>query len=96
MSQKNQDRPMTPEERALWRCYRPDVQDMRIMDDVFMQSFFQGQKHFVQEVVRTIVDNDELVVVRMSTQFNRVGTDPVKNSLTKRIGAFSDGLAVCQ
>ncbi len=39
------------------------------MDDVFMQSFFQGQKHFVQEVVRTIMDNDELVVVRMSTQF---------------------------
>lgn len=69
MSRKDKDRPMTPEERALWRRYRRDVQDMRIMDDVFMQSFFQGQKHFVQEVVRTIMDNDELVVVRMSTQF---------------------------
>ena len=62
-------RPMTEEERALWRRYRRDVQDMRIMDDVFMQSFFQGQKRFVEEVVRTIMDNDELKVVRMSTQF---------------------------
>ena len=69
MARKIRNRPMTPEERELWRRYRHDVQDMRIMDDVFMQSFFQGQKHFVQEVVRTIMDNDELVVVRMATQF---------------------------
>ena len=60
---------MTEAERELWRRYRRDVQDMRIMDDVFMQSFFQGQKRFVEEVVRTIMDNDELTVVRMSTQF---------------------------
>ena len=40
------DRPMTEAERELWRRYRRDVQDMRIMDDVFMQSFFQGQKRF--------------------------------------------------
>ena len=39
------------------------------MDDIFMQSFFQGQKHFVEEVVRTIMNNDKLTVVRMSTQF---------------------------
>ncbi len=60
---------MTEADRALWRSYRRDVQDMRIMDDVFMQAFFQGQKGFVEQVVRTIMDNDELRVVRMSTQF---------------------------
>ena len=67
MSSKN--RPMTESERALWRRHRHDVLDMRIMDDIFMQSFFQGQKHFVEEVVRTIMNNDKLTVVRMSTQF---------------------------
>lgn len=60
---------MTEADRALWRSYRRDVQDMRIMDDVFMQAFFQGQKGFVEQVVRTIMGNDELRVVRMSTQF---------------------------
>ena len=43
MGRRNTDRPMAPEERVLWRRYRRDVQDMRIMDDVFMQSFFQGK-----------------------------------------------------
>ena len=48
--------------------YRKSVQELNLMDDVFMSSFFDGSVEGATLLVRTILGRDDLEVAQVTTQ----------------------------
>ena len=46
------------------------IQNLCLMDDIFMTTFFDGEKELSEYVLRILLDKDDLVVTESKSQLN--------------------------